>query len=398
MAMAAVPYSCLVRLQRSRPRIVPARCSSPGPATIGCCRWKKTRYFSGFLSRRPLDPARALDEEGYYVQEEQDYIHPRYPFSNQFNPVDDRTLLEKAADELEKITPLKAVKIATLAALVWTAAQWFLGAVVFNSSLWMYASWALIFWPWQAALLVGAGACFLAHKRYTRWDDRKYRTRARDRDALIIIAGALLWLILVPLGHFQGYVEGFPAIFYGVYCAFSMFERMIRMRVYGKTDTSPEDKDWALPVSRATWIGFVGSVVVGHWLAAFESPPLVESWNLGWQTKVAAVMVLAALALKYYGTYFLLKFSKKVDSPNIVVPFGPYRWVRHPIYGSSILLFSAFCLALRAYGSMALILAGCLFYYEQLVQREEELLLKHFGEEYGSYKRSVTKKYVPYLY
>ncbi|CBI16103.3 unnamed protein product, partial [Vitis vinifera] len=78
--------------------------------------------------------------------------------------------------------------------------------------------------------------------------------------------------------------------------------------------------------------------------------------------------------------------------------FGPYRWVRHPIYASTMLLFVSYCLALRAPISSLFVIAVCLMYYEQKVKLEEASMVETFGEKYMEYANKVKYKFIPFVY
>lgn len=84
--------------------------------------------------------------------------------------------------------------------------------------------------------------------------------------------------------------------------------------------------------------------------------------------------------------------------PSVVVKFGPFRWVRHPMYASIMLMFAAYAAALRAPLSCLFLVAVCVAYYEQKARLEEELLLETFGEDYREYMYKVKYKFIPLLY
>jgi protein-S-isoprenylcysteine O-methyltransferase Ste14 len=74
---------------------------------------------------------------------------------------------------------------------------------------------------------------------------------------------------------------------------------------------------------------------------------------------------------------------------------GPYRWVRHPFYGSIALLFAAF-----AFGAAnwLILVAGVLVITLVVVRtdREEERLAARFGDAYRDYVQH-TNRFVPPL-
>jgi protein-S-isoprenylcysteine O-methyltransferase Ste14 len=77
-----------------------------------------------------------------------------------------------------------------------------------------------------------------------------------------------------------------------------------------------------------------------------------------------------------------------------LVKRGPYKFVRHPLYSSYIILFIAFPLLTMNLLTM-LCLPGIIGYY-LLIKDEEKLLLKHFGNEYQNYIEQ-TGRFFPRL-
>ena len=84
--------------------------------------------------------------------------------------------------------------------------------------------------------------------------------------------------------------------------------------------------------------------------------------------------------------------------PTAVAKFGPYRWVRHPIYAFTMLLFATYCVALRAPLSLLFVVAVCLMSYGQKAKLEEVLMVETFGESYSEYASKVRYKFIPLVY
>ena len=79
-----------------------------------------------------------------------------------------------------------------------------------------------------------------------------------------------------------------------------------------------------------------------------------------------------------------------------LVERGPYRWVRHPIYASILLM----CLGTAVAANRAGSIAGMLFYFAGFwikLKQEEKLLRRHFPDDYPSYQARV-KALVPFLF
>lgn len=292
--------------------------------------------------------------------------------------------------DFSQVTPLKAVKWVTIAAVAWAVLSTLADFSILNANVWMYGSWFLVIWPWPAAITLGIWTLLTAAKQA--------RSEVKEWEQVLVLAGALVWLILVPLAHFHGFVDGWPILMFSLYSFFFSISAIIRSRLYGTLSSKSEDKQWQSTPSRVAQISFIAAVVGGHWLAAFEAPFLVHTWNWEWKTKVAAAVLALAVVVHYNATYFLGKYFDRLVKPRAVVMFGPYRWVRHPIYTSYMLLFAGYCLALRSYWSLLLLMASCFLYYEQRTKLEEDLLVDTFGELYTSYREKTRRKYLPWVY
>lgn len=79
-----------------------------------------------------------------------------------------------------------------------------------------------------------------------------------------------------------------------------------------------------------------------------------------------------------------------------LVERGPYRWVRHPIYTSILLMALGSALMLCRWTSFAGFLLMAVGFLIKLRQ-EEALLLRHFPREYSAYKSRV-KTLIPFVW
>ncbi|MBA0565044.1 hypothetical protein Golob_009940, partial [Gossypium lobatum] len=163
-------------------------------------------------------------------------------------------------------------------------------------------------------------------------------------EQLAIVTSVFAWLTLVPPAYFNGYLEDYYA--------------------------RPHDPKWDVNPPEWYRLLFCVGVMVGHWLAAFEAPELHRIPG-GWSNVGVWILIVVTLLMQYNSTLYLAKYSEKVVVPTAVVQFGPYRWVRHPVYASTMLLFATYCLALRAPLSLMFVVAVCLMYYEQKAKLEE---------------------------
>ena len=84
------------------------------------------------------------------------------------------------------------------------------------------------------------------------------------------------------------------------------------------------------------------------------------------------------------------------DQRTGLVTTGPYRLVRHPIYGGLALLAVGQALAFGSWPALFIVLSGILPTFAWRARAEERLLSRTFGERYEVY-RQRTKMIIPYL-
>lgn len=137
--------------------------------------------------------------------------------------------------------------------------------------------------------------------------------------------------------------------------------------------------------------------MIAHWCAAFEGTEL-HLIPGGWNNVGIWGLVFLAVFIQYNSTLYMAKYSEKVVVPTDVVQFGPYRFVRHPIYASTMLLFVTYFAALRAPMSALFVIVVCAMYYGQKAKMEEAVMVEEFGERYHEYASKVRYKLIPFVY
>ena len=79
--------------------------------------------------------------------------------------------------------------------------------------------------------------------------------------------------------------------------------------------------------------------------------------------------------------------------PGSVIHTGVFRYVRHPLYSATILLYIALTVSTSSLLCLGL-LAIIFLFYNFIAGYEEKLMEAKFTEEYGNYKR-LTGKWIP---
>ncbi|XP_011089495.1 uncharacterized protein LOC105170433 [Sesamum indicum] len=295
---------------------------------------------------------------------------------------------ESLKSTLLQFTPVDICKWCLAFSVAIAASKWTVN-LLFNPFFWMYFSWTWLFWPWMAVIALAIYGVYCLNK-YLKGEASLF-------EQLAIVTSAFTWLTLVPPAHFNGFLEGWPFVFFFVYHYFFFLNVSVRKRLYG--DYFPREHDSKWDISLPNWhkVLFSVGVMVGHWLAALEGTEL-HLIPGGWNNVGIWIMIMLAVFMQYHSTLYLAKYSEKVVVPTAVVQFGPYRFVRHPIYASTMLLFVTYFTALRAPMSSLFIILVCLVYYAQKAKLEEALMLETFGERYSEYMNKVHYKLIPFVY
>lgn len=74
---------------------------------------------------------------------------------------------------------------------------------------------------------------------------------------------------------------------------------------------------------------------------------------------------------------------------NKLIKTGPFRYTRNPIYIGLIMVLIGYGLALQSYFTFLALIP--IFYFWNAAEKEEQLLEKHFKEEYIKYKKEVPR-------
>lgn len=108
---------------------------------------------------------------------------------------------------------------------------------------------------------------------------------------------------------------------------------------------------------------------------------------------IRLIFLGAALAAAVY----LFKSGHVVVSgeqrPTTVVSSGAFRYVRHPLYLGSILVYLGLTVSTASLFCLALLVVIVVF-YNYIAGYEEKLLEVKFGEDYIAYKKN-TGKWIP---
>jgi len=102
-------------------------------------------------------------------------------------------------------------------------------------------------------------------------------------------------------------------------------------------------------------------------------------------------LILAALCVPLFWWIFK-SIGKNISETVLIkdehelVTSGPYNWVRHPLYGTALVLLLSISLVFGDWIILGYTLAGVLAFRLLVIPAEEKQLLNAFGEEYECYQ------------
>lgn len=122
----------------------------------------------------------------------------------------------------------------------------------------------------------------------------------------------------------------------------------------------------------------------------------VEQLGATWIEIVGLALVVSSILLKVRAYKALGRnWSAKptIYEDHALITKGPYRWIRHPVYTSNIIMLLGVFLATS---SISLLIMGIFYFVTDIIRgnEEEKKLTTKFGNSYTQYVSTVGK-YVP---
>jgi protein-S-isoprenylcysteine O-methyltransferase Ste14 len=96
------------------------------------------------------------------------------------------------------------------------------------------------------------------------------------------------------------------------------------------------------------------------------------------------LLIAAALGLRLWALGSIDGNKKRV-----LVTWGPYRYVRHPLYSGSMLFALGTCLVAGSVTAALLLCLALFWFYRPCLHTEEQFLAARFGAEWEAYRRQT---------
>jgi protein-S-isoprenylcysteine O-methyltransferase len=148
----------------------------------------------------------------------------------------------------------------------------------------------------------------------------------------------------------------------------------------------------------AIWIVVGISIGAGIW-AANAVPEARFPWRGAIYPYGFALFVLG-IVVRWWSIWTLGRFftvQVAIASDHTLIQHGPYRWLRHPSYTGSLMMFVGFALCVGNWLTMALILVPVLAVFAWRIHVEEAALAEAFGDAWRQHVKR-TWRLLPFVY
>lgn len=104
---------------------------------------------------------------------------------------------------------------------------------------------------------------------------------------------------------------------------------------------------------------------------------------------LAVPLMIAGQALRFWAAGVIPKYRTLVIGAPVLVTWGPYAWVRNPLYAGNALMGCGWALMAGWWWVVVFMLLFFALYSLVIIPDEEKFLSGHFGEEYARFRRGT---------
>lgn len=134
----------------------------------------------------------------------------------------------------------------------------------------------------------------------------------------------------------------------------------------------------------------------GLFWGIFAAGVLIFPGFFSWGRFFCGILVLlAGQALRLWAAGYIPKYRTEVIGAPVLITWGPYKWVRNPLYAGNAVMGLGWALMVGWYWVFAFAAAFLLLYSMIIIPAEEEFLEAKFGDVYSEYKKLVPSL-IPY--
>ncbi len=129
--------------------------------------------------------------------------------------------------------------------------------------------------------------------------------------------------------------------------------------------------------------------IMGTFTPLMFRPGGMVMWQGGEVMVAIAVLMQIAALLSLNRSFAIIAARREIKT------HGLYRFVRHPMYASYLILFSGYVLFNGTWLNVGLLMLSLVFLFLRVLQEEKHLSL---DADYRAYKECVRYRLVPFLY
>lgn len=128
----------------------------------------------------------------------------------------------------------------------------------------------------------------------------------------------------------------------------------------------------------------------GLFWAVFAAGVLVFPESFSWGRFLFGLLIMfSGQMLRLWAAGYIPKYRTEVIGAPVLITWGPYKWVRNPLYAGNAVMGLGWALMVGWYWVFVFIAAFLLLYSIIIIPAEEAFLEDKFGETYREYKRLV---------
>jgi protein-S-isoprenylcysteine O-methyltransferase len=141
------------------------------------------------------------------------------------------------------------------------------------------------------------------------------------------------------------------------------------------------------------------SAIIASLLLSYYNP-LAIPINQDIRLTIGILIICMGLTVRWWAINILGKYFRIfviVQAHQKIIKVGPYKYIRHPSYTGSLLIFFGLGISLGNWiGLVVMIVLPFIMYFSRVI-KEERVLLTSFGKDYLIYKRQTTR-FIPFVF